>query len=236
MIRRPPRSTLFPYTTLFRSDPAVAARRRRPVLGRRVRRRVRVPGRGFRPERGAPLRPRPLRSRGSAAHRACPPRRRLRRARRGWLRRAPPPRVLGRTPRDRRHPRVGASTRPRRRPLEARRRVLQHERSDQRRVPRRRGDRRAAAGGAMTSAPRIVVAVTGASGALYAARFLKACLELGVHVELIVSDYGQRLLIEELDLNLKTETIESWLTKRYGESPRPGSIRRHADHDLGAPI
>jgi 4-hydroxy-3-polyprenylbenzoate decarboxylase len=83
---------------------------------------------------------------------------------------------------------------------------------------------------------RIVAAVTGASGALYAARFLKACLELGVHVELIVSDYGQRLLIEELDLNLKTETVESWLTKRYGESPRPGSIRRHADHDLGAPI
>src|SRR3712207_6873168 len=27
MIRRPPRSTLFPYTTLFRSHPPVAARR-----------------------------------------------------------------------------------------------------------------------------------------------------------------------------------------------------------------
>src|SRR5437899_7299431 len=27
MIRRPPRSTLFPYTTLFRSDPIKAARR-----------------------------------------------------------------------------------------------------------------------------------------------------------------------------------------------------------------
>src|SRR2546422_1239596 len=26
MIRRPPRSTLFPYTTLFRSDPGAAAR------------------------------------------------------------------------------------------------------------------------------------------------------------------------------------------------------------------
>src|SRR5256885_8727068 len=30
MIRRPPRSTLFPYTTLFRSE--VAERRRRPLL------------------------------------------------------------------------------------------------------------------------------------------------------------------------------------------------------------
>src|SRR2546430_8295742 len=28
MIRRPPRSTLFPYTTLFRSDPDAAARAR----------------------------------------------------------------------------------------------------------------------------------------------------------------------------------------------------------------
>lgn len=83
---------------------------------------------------------------------------------------------------------------------------------------------------------RIVAAITGASGALYAVRFLKACLELGVQVDLVVSDYGQRLLIEELDLNLKTESVESWLTKRYGESKRTGSITRHADHDLGASI
>src|SRR3712207_7087715 len=31
MIRRPPRSTLFPYTTLFRSCPVPACRRRRGV-------------------------------------------------------------------------------------------------------------------------------------------------------------------------------------------------------------
>src|SRR5260221_10627108 len=33
MIRRPPRSTLFPYTTLFRSDRVRRARRRRAVEG-----------------------------------------------------------------------------------------------------------------------------------------------------------------------------------------------------------
>src|SRR3712207_8696504 len=39
MIRRPPRSTLFPYTTLFRSRhaPAAAQRRRADALRRRVR-------------------------------------------------------------------------------------------------------------------------------------------------------------------------------------------------------
>src|SRR5574338_1069665 len=39
MIRRPPRSTLFPYTTLFRSDrshPRRARARRRHVLARRA--------------------------------------------------------------------------------------------------------------------------------------------------------------------------------------------------------
>src|SRR3712207_8948689 len=40
MIRRPPRSTLFPYTTLFRSEHPVAARqlRERPDLVERVHR------------------------------------------------------------------------------------------------------------------------------------------------------------------------------------------------------
>src|SRR3712207_7282261 len=41
MIRRPPRSTLFPYTTLFRSQ----LRRLRPPAGRRLPGRVRGPDR-----------------------------------------------------------------------------------------------------------------------------------------------------------------------------------------------
>src|SRR3712207_7567567 len=43
MIRRPPRSTLFPYTTLFRSGGARAVRRQAP-LPRQGRRRGRVLG------------------------------------------------------------------------------------------------------------------------------------------------------------------------------------------------
>src|SRR5258708_16672259 len=37
MIRRPPRSTLFPYTTLFRSPPKVRGDRRRDRLPNRIR-------------------------------------------------------------------------------------------------------------------------------------------------------------------------------------------------------
>ena len=83
---------------------------------------------------------------------------------------------------------------------------------------------------------RQVVAVTGASGAIYAVRFLKACLDLGFEIDLTVSDYGHRLLIEECDLNLKTETVEGWLDRTYGEAERPGSIRLHREGDMGAPI
>src|SRR2546427_9602870 len=62
MIRRPPRSTLFPYTTLFRSDqaprlPAAHHARRGPHGHRRHRRRThssiaRKPGRVVSPRRG----------------------------------------------------------------------------------------------------------------------------------------------------------------------------------------
>ena len=44
----------------------------------------------------------------------------------------------------------------------------------------------------------IAVAVTGASGAIYATRTIAALLERGCHVELVVSDYGRRLLRDEL--------------------------------------
>src|SRR3712207_7514067 len=63
MIRRPPRSTLFPYTTLFRSAPGP---RRGPALGPGERQRRRRPAhpRG----RGAPARPTGQRAARSEEH------------------------------------------------------------------------------------------------------------------------------------------------------------------------
>ena len=61
--------------------------------------------------------------------------------------------------------------------------------------------------------PRIVVAITGASGAIYAVRLIKAGLEAGAHLDVVVSDYGKRLLIEECDWNVKAEPIETWLDR-----------------------
>jgi 4-hydroxy-3-polyprenylbenzoate decarboxylase len=85
-------------------------------------------------------------------------------------------------------------------------------------------------------AKRLIVAVTGASGAIYAARLVKAALEAGVRIELVASDFGHRLLIEELGLNLKQESFEAWIDRTWGPSPRGGSVVLHPDRDLGASI
>src|SRR3712207_6979198 len=55
MIRRPPRSTLFPYTTLFRSDQRALVQRAAPARRLDARGRRRRAGRGAeRPRRGVP--------------------------------------------------------------------------------------------------------------------------------------------------------------------------------------
>jgi len=50
----------------------------------------------------------------------------------------------------------------------------------------------------------IVTAITGASGALYAQRFVQGLVAAGVHVHLVVSPLGRRLLHDELGM----ETVD----------------------------
>jgi polyprenyl P-hydroxybenzoate/phenylacrylic acid decarboxylase-like protein len=50
----------------------------------------------------------------------------------------------------------------------------------------------------------IVTAITGASGALYAQRFLQGLVAAGVNAHLVVSPYGKRLLHDELGM----ETVD----------------------------
>jgi flavin prenyltransferase len=45
---------------------------------------------------------------------------------------------------------------------------------------------------------RIVVAVTGASGAIYGVRFVRRAAEMGMQIDLVVSNAGQRVALEEL--------------------------------------
>ena len=82
----------------------------------------------------------------------------------------------------------------------------------------------------------VAIAITGASGAVYATRTLAALLERGIHVELIVSDYGRRLLRDELGEAATVDQIVPYLTGKYGAGVAAGSINLHSNRDLGATI
>ena len=85
-------------------------------------------------------------------------------------------------------------------------------------------------------ASSIAVAITGASGALYATRTVAALLERGTRVELIVSDYGRRLLRDELGDAASVERFLPYLAEKYGDGVQAGSIALHSNRDLGAAI
>jgi len=82
----------------------------------------------------------------------------------------------------------------------------------------------------------IVVAVTGASGAIYAVRTIAALLELGCHLEIVFSDYGKRLLMDELGPEAKVDRLLEIMRSRYGDAVRNGTFAIHSNKDLGAAI
>ena len=82
----------------------------------------------------------------------------------------------------------------------------------------------------------IAVGITGASGAIYATRTLAALLERAVHVELIVSDYGRRLLRDELGDAASVDRLMPYLTERYGAAVAAGSLTVHNNRDQGATL
>ena len=54
-------------------------------------------------------------------------------------------------------------------------------------------------------AMNIVTAITGASGAIYAQRFIHGLAAAGVRVHLVVSPLGRRLLHDELGMRLPSQ-------------------------------
>ena len=88
----------------------------------------------------------------------------------------------------------------------------------------------------MSDKPRrsLAVAITGASGALYAVRTLAALLERGYRVELVVSDFGRRLLTEEL--SVPADKLLPSLRRSYGSAVERGVLQLRSNKDLGAGI
>ncbi len=87
-----------------------------------------------------------------------------------------------------------------------------------------------------SSGRSITLAMTGASGALYAVRTMAALLERGCHIELVVSDYGRRLLRDELGDSAAVDRLADYLVTKYGSDVRNGSTTFYSNKDLGAKI
>jgi flavin prenyltransferase len=82
----------------------------------------------------------------------------------------------------------------------------------------------------------IAVAVTGASGAVYATRTMAALLERGCHLEVVISDYGRRLLRDELGESAAADKLLDYLASKYGDIVRRGTHTLYSNRDLGAKI
>jgi len=84
--------------------------------------------------------------------------------------------------------------------------------------------------------PTVVVGVTGASGALYATRTTAALLEQGYRVEWVASEFGRRLLRDELGPDAGVDGLAAFLSNRYGPAVERGTLVIHTNKDLGATI
>ena len=77
---------------------------------------------------------------------------------------------------------------------------------------------------------RLVVGVSGASGALYGVRLVETALAAGFDVDLVVTAPAQRVAVDELGASWS----ESEIGRRFG--PAAARVRLHRADDIGATI
>ncbi len=83
---------------------------------------------------------------------------------------------------------------------------------------------------------KIIVGITGASGAIYALHTVRALLREGVEVHLVISDYGAYVVESETDFNLKGGKLLESFRAEYEDIPPTGDIIRYSNKDLAASI
>lgn len=88
----------------------------------------------------------------------------------------------------------------------------------------------------MSDKRTFALAITGASGAIYAMRTMAALLERECHLEVVVSEYGRRLLRDELGEGASVGRLREYLVGKYGEAASRGTFTVLSNKDLGATI
>jgi len=86
------------------------------------------------------------------------------------------------------------------------------------------------------SGKKIIVGVTGASGAIYALHTIRTLLANGIEVHLIISDYGAYVIESETDFPIKSGNFLETFRTKYGDEVLSGNIVKYSNKDLAASI
>lgn len=87
------------------------------------------------------------------------------------------------------------------------------------------------------SGKKYILGITGASGAVYATRLIDQLLTKGHELHLVVSDYGKRLLADEMGITkLSLETLAPHLHADQHASTYASRLILHPHKDVGASI
>lgn len=89
-------------------------------------------------------------------------------------------------------------------------------------------------GEASRARKRFVVGITGASGAVYAQRLCTELVRLGHELHIVVTNYGKRLLRDELAM--EGINLHTLCGLDPGEDPRELGIHLHPTKDVGASL
>ena len=81
---------------------------------------------------------------------------------------------------------------------------------------------------------RVTVAITGASGAIYALRTMRALLMYDVAVDVVISEFGWMLLRDEGGFEGKQQDLSAFIHDQYGVSVDHFTL--HPYKDLGATL
>ncbi len=88
-----------------------------------------------------------------------------------------------------------------------------------------------------SSGSRYILGITGASGAVYATRLLEQLLIKGHEVHLVVSDYGKRLLADEMNItSISLQTLCPHLAQDQHQAAYTSNLIVHPNKDVGASI
>ncbi|MDF1870664.1 MAG: UbiX family flavin prenyltransferase [Phycisphaerales bacterium] len=89
----------------------------------------------------------------------------------------------------------------------------------------------------LSSGKRYILGITGASGAVYAARLLEQLLIQGHQVHLVVTDFGKRLLADEMNItSVSLSTMCPHLAADQHKALFASNLIIHPNKDVGATI